>query len=109
MRYIECNPIRAKICRKAWRYGWSSAAAHVDEKFACELLDLSYWYERTSARQWQKLLAARQDESDVAGLRLNTHTGRPLGSDSFLSKLERRIGRRLRSLPIGRPKKKRRN
>jgi putative transposase len=38
-------------------------------------------------------------------LRLNTHTGRPLGSDSFLSKLEKLLGRRVRPLPVGRPKK----
>ena len=30
---------------------------------------------------------------------------RPLGSDSFLSKLERALGRRLRPLPAGRPRK----
>ena len=34
--------------------------------------------------------------------RRNTHTGRPLGTDSFLSKLEARLGRRLCALPVGR-------
>jgi hypothetical protein len=33
-------------------------------------------------------------------------TGRPLGSDGFVSKLERLLGRRLRALPEGRPRKK---
>jgi putative transposase len=106
MRYIECNPLRAAICRKPWRYGWSSAAAHVDQKSRCDLLDLSYWHNRMSGRQWQKLLMDAQAESEIATLRLNTQTGRPLGSDSFLSKLERKLGRRLRPLPVGRPKKK---
>jgi hypothetical protein len=40
-----------------------------------------------------------------AALRLNTQTGRPLASDFFLSKLGHTLGRRLRSLPVGRPKK----
>jgi putative transposase len=106
MRYIECNPVRARICRKPWRYGWSSAAAHVDEEFRCNLLDLSYWYRRMDADQWVKLVMDGQDESEIARLRLNTQTGRPLGSDSFLSKLERSLGRRLRPLAVGRPKTK---
>ena len=28
LRYIECNPVRAKICHNPWKYQWSSAAAH---------------------------------------------------------------------------------
>jgi len=32
MRYIELNPVRSRLCRKPWRYDWSSAAVHVDAK-----------------------------------------------------------------------------
>jgi putative transposase len=28
-RYVELNPVRAKLCRMPWRWRWSSAAAHV--------------------------------------------------------------------------------
>ena len=28
-RYVELNPVRAKLCRVPWRWRWSSAAAHV--------------------------------------------------------------------------------
>jgi len=38
-------------------------------------------------------------------MELNIRTGRPLGSDAFISKLETRLNRRLRPLPVGRPKK----
>jgi len=42
----------------------------------------------------------------VAGLiRASTHTGRPLATDGILSKLEHKLGRRLRPLPVGRPRK----
>ena len=105
MQYIELNPVRAKLCRKPWRYKWSSAAAHVDSDAKSDLLDLSCWYEMVSASRWREELADGVDEQQVARLRENTHTGRPLGSDSFLSKCEKFIGRRVRPLPIGRPKK----
>jgi hypothetical protein len=36
-------------------------------------------------------------------------TGRPLAHDCFLSKVETKLGRRLRPLPVGRPKKELRN
>jgi putative transposase len=105
MKYVELNPVRARLCRKPWRYEWSSAAAHVDAKARSELLDLSRWYDMISAGQWRNELAAGLSDSDVARLRVSTHTGRPLGSDSFLSKLERLLGRRVRPLPVGRPRK----
>jgi hypothetical protein len=56
--------------------------------------------------QWRKELNARIDESELGRLRANTHTGRPLGTDSFLSKLEKILGRRVRPLPVGGPTKK---
>ena len=108
MRYIELNPVRAKLCRKPWRYKWSSAVAHIDGDAESELLNLSGWYKMISANWWREELADGVDEQQVDRLRLNTHTGRPLGNDSFLSKCEKLIGRRVRPLPIGRPKKKKR-
>jgi putative transposase len=108
MRYVELNPVRAKLCRKPWRYEWSSAAVHIDGDAESELLNLSGWYNMISASRWREELAYGVDEQQVARLRVNTHAGRPLGSDSFLSKCEKLIGHRVRPLPIGRPKKKNR-
>ncbi|MFH1615605.1 MAG: transposase [Planctomycetota bacterium] len=106
MKYIELNPVRAKLCRVPWRYEWSSAASHIDKKCRSELLNLSDWYEMITAKQWRNALLDGIDESQVMTLRRTTHTGRPLGSDSFLSKMEKLLGRRLRPLPVGRPRKK---
>jgi len=61
--------------------------------------------EKVSDAQWRKELADVLSDSDLGRLRLNTYTGRPLGSDSFMSKLERLLGRRVRPLPVGRPNK----
>ncbi len=55
--------------------------------------------------EWRETLVEAEDEEMLSALRATTHTGRPLGSDSFLSKLERVLGRRLRPLPRGRPRK----
>ena len=31
MAYVERNPVRARMVRKAWRYPWSSALTHTGE------------------------------------------------------------------------------
>jgi putative transposase len=105
LKYVELNPVRAKLCRRAWQYAWSSAALHVDEKAQSELLNLPRWYKQTGADEWRKELAEGLTDEEVAQIRLRTHTGRPLGSDRFLAKLEAVLGRRVRPLPVGRPKK----
>ena len=110
MRYVERNPVRAKVVRRAWSYAWSSAAAHCggkDGKDASGLLDLRAWRKMLAGGDWRAELTQRDDVDAVSGLRRCTGRGRPLGSDSFVSKMEKLMGRRLRALPVGRPRKKR--
>ena len=107
MRYIERNPVRAKITRVAWTYRWSSAAVHTGVPDPAQLLDLEAWNDLVGGVNWKEMLREADDKETLAALRLNTQTGRPLASDSFLNKLERTLGRRLRPLPVGRPKKER--
>ena len=106
--YIERNPVRARLCRKAWRWPWSSAAAHCEGKDPTGLLDLAEWGKQMDEQRWRHLLTLVDDEQQVARLRLCTSRGRPLGSDKFVAKLETLVGRRLRPLPRGRPRKTKR-
>jgi putative transposase len=106
LKYVELNPVRARLCRKPWRYAWSSAAAHVDKKSKSDLLSLADWYKHMRADQWRRELAEGIDDAQLERLRLRTHTGRPLGSDGFLSKIETLLGHRVRPLPVGRPPKR---
>jgi len=103
--YIERNPVRARLRRKAWRWPWSSAAAHCEGKDPTGLLDLPEWNKQMDAQRWRHLLTLADDEQQLARLRLCTSRGRPLGSDKFVAKLETLLGRRLRPLPSGRPRK----
>lgn len=107
MVYVEKNPVRAGLVRRPWQYPWSSAAAHVGGDDPAGLLDMSNWRREWSSAKWKAALLESQDEAEVACLRRCTHRGRPLASDKQVSKLERRLGRRLRALPVGRPKKRR--
>ena len=80
-------------------------AAHTGGPDPAHLLDLEAWNDLVPGVNWKEMLREGDDKETLAALRLNTQTGRPLASDSFLSKLEHTLGRRLRPLPVGRPKK----
>ena len=95
------------MVRKAWRYTWSSAGGLCGIARDNGLLDLAWWRETLGDEvRWKGILEEKGDPEFQQSFRLNTRTGRPLGSDSFLSKLELALGRRVRALPHGRPKGK---
>jgi hypothetical protein len=89
----------------AWDLAWSSAATHCGQGGdPARLLDLSAWFSGVSATQWQaKLTAIAESDPATERLRLHARTGRPLSSDSFLSKVGTYLGRRVRTVPRGRP------
>ncbi len=107
LAYLERNPVRARLVRRAWNYAWSSAAAHVGERGdASGLLDLRTWAQEWPAERWREQLVAPADEAGAEAIRRHLRTGRPLASDGWLAKLEARLGRRLRAGPRGRPRRR---
>lgn len=105
MRYVERNPVRAGMVEYAWQYPWSSAAAHVGRPDVSGFPSVVSWREQWPAGEWKKMLARREDEEQLQTLRLQTRTGRPLGDKSFISRLERMLGRSLGPKRAGRPRK----
>jgi putative transposase len=105
IRYIERNPVQADYCRQAWNYPWSSAAVHVGTRKTDILVDLEQWRDKSAGMDWQAHLSLPQDKDTIVRLRSNTHTGRPLGKEDFITRLEEQVGRSLRPPPMGRPRK----
>jgi putative transposase len=105
LSYIEQNPVRAKMVRYPWTYRWSSAAFHIGRENEFHLMDRKRWQCQSSGLEWKNILRTKMGKPDIDRVRIHCRTGRPLGTDKFISKLETMLGRRLRALPIGRPKK----
>ncbi|MGC4121539.1 MAG: hypothetical protein QM765_44580 [Myxococcales bacterium] len=103
---MELNPVRAGLVRQAWGYEWSSAAAHAGKGEWPEWLDRKFWSGKWAAANWGKILAKEQDKALIEKVRLYTHRGRPLAGERMLAKLEGELNRRLRQVPVGRPRKK---
>lgn len=103
LRYIERNPVRARIVKKAEDYPWSSARSHVfrlSDKILTEF-DL-----HSDIKDWGAFLQGGDKESDLATFRKHERTGRPLGDKDFIAKIEEITGRTLGKKKVGRPKKR---
>lgn len=106
IRYVERNPVRAGMVRKAERYRWSSAGAHCGSGADPVLTRTAAWRRRLAGiGDWSAWLADGDDPERLAVLRRNTDKGLPCGSEGFLRKLEKITGRPLGYRPRGRPKK----
>lgn len=104
VRYVERNPVRAALVRRAWRYPWSSAAAHVEGRSDVLIKGSPL---AGDVNDWRPFLTTQEDDATLHAIRLHGRTGRPLGDVRFLRRLERRLGRRLIPGHPGRPPKRR--
>ncbi len=105
LRFVEQNPIRAKLVKRAMDYPWSSAGVHCGAEPNDGLLDLRQWQELLSkGRTWKMMLRKATTPEFQEALCLKTRTGRPLCSENFLVALEKTLKRRIRPLPVGRPR-----
>jgi len=106
LRYIDRNPVRAKLVSKAWDYRWSSARHHVTGE-ADPLLNEPDWLMTELRRQKYRDYLSDEPEEVAAAIRRTTATGRPLGGSAFLSILESRLDRLLSVQKKGRPARRR--
>jgi len=104
MRYIEKNPVRARVVKRAEDYEWSSARAHI-LGIQDELLSDESRFSEREVKSYREFFSGEDEEINGA-IRRATSTGRPLGSERFIKKLERVLGRDIIPKKGGRPKKK---
>jgi len=105
-RYVSLKPVRAKLVQQAQEWQWSSVAAHLSGKDD-KLVNVAPILERYG--DFAALLGqGTEDETGFKSLRQSETTGRPLGSEEWMDKLEKTKGIVLKLQKRG-PKKKDRN
>ena len=106
IRYVERNPVRARMVRKAENYRWSSARAHCRLMQDDVLTTNPSWRKQFEAiGDWSAWLAQGDAPQELEVLRRNADKGLPCGSEKFIRKLEKLTGRGLQYRPQGRPRK----
>jgi putative transposase len=91
-RYIELNPVRARLADRPEAWPWSSAKAHLTGK-SDGLTDRRAL--GITPREWADFLGLGLDEPALEAIRRGERTGRPLGGGDFLKRLEGETGRAL--------------
>jgi len=81
VRYIELNPVRARIVERAEEYPWSSARAHVN-KTKDALLSENYLTEQIG--DWSEFLMDTRSEIEKTIFKKHGKSGRPLGNEDFV-------------------------
>jgi len=101
-KYIENNPVKAKMVKNVFDYKWSSANAHKkrEDDILCRVAPaLSY------IENWEKFLTEPDDYKD--DIEKHSRTGRPLGNKEFIKILGDKLGLDLMPKKAGRkPKEK---
>jgi hypothetical protein len=95
VRYVEFNPVKAKLVKRAEDWPWSSARAHVGGKpdGLTDLAGLAGVH-----RNWRAMLRRGLEAGDLApeaeaAIEAHRRTGRPWGDAAFVEWLEAGTGR----------------
>jgi len=99
IRYVERNPIRAGIVKRAQDYEFSSAKAHV---YKTKDYLLSDNFVTDEIRDWEAFLSGEDKEQDIKLFKKHARVGRPLGQEDFIENLEKMTGRVLKLRKPGR-------
>ena len=95
LRYTELNPVRAGMVAQPELWKWSSAGAHCGTGEPDFCLAMERWQQVWTSARWKEFLGLGETEDQLQAIRQCTHTGRPLGSETFVEGLEHAIQRTL--------------
>lgn len=103
IRYVERNPVRAGMVKRAQDYEFSSAKAHV---YKTKDFLLSDNFLIGEIKDWKAFLAGEDKQQDMKLFKKHARVGRPLGQEGFIENLEKTTGRILKPRKPGRKKNK---
>ncbi|HEX4146324.1 MAG TPA: transposase [Pirellulales bacterium] len=101
LRYVERNPLRANLVRRAEAWGWSSLSWRPKGERPTMLSD----WPVNCPTNWIALVNAAQTEAELVGLRRSVFRGAPFGQEHWCGRTAKRLGLESSLRPRGRPKK----
>jgi len=109
-RYLEMNPVLAKICHDPASYRWSSCAAKVGQD-SIDWLDFDPLYvalgdsDEQRRAHYSTFLRETIPEKERALILGAVMRGQLTGGPAYIDEIEQRLKRRVEPRPQGRPKK----
>jgi putative transposase len=107
IRYVELNPVRARMVERAEDYRWSSAAAHCGLRTDALITADPVWRSQLdSIDNWSAWLKESDPPDRLKDLRELSRRSLPCGSKDFVFALGHGSGQSLVARPQGRPRKR---
>jgi putative transposase len=106
LRYVERNPVRAKISRSARNWRWGSAAVRANGPD--ELRKLLCPWPIDPPRNWSRQVDEPQTQAELDALRETVRRSRPFGTDRWRMKVAGALHLEWTMHPRGRPEKPKR-
>ncbi|MEK7628655.1 MAG: transposase [Patescibacteria group bacterium] len=103
VRYVERNPLRARLVKKAEGWQWGSVWRR--EKGTLQEQSLLSEWPVSIPKNYITLLNEPQSEVEVEAMRQSIARGNPFGSDSWVRRVIKRYDLETTVRPRGRPKK----
>jgi putative transposase len=110
LRYIEANPLRARVVADPDDYRWSSYPAHALGRSDPLLSKFPDWQklggdEAVRRARWREKVLAGLSDTELAAVRRSLGSGRPFGTPSWVEATQERLGLPAKRRPRGRPRK----
>ena len=90
------------MVKQAWHYSWSSARAHLGNRY--KIIELADIKEYIDIKCWREYLTERENQASLIEVREKTRKGLIWGPTAFIQRIEEKLNRRLIAKPRGRPK-----
>jgi putative transposase len=99
VKYIELNPVAANLCTRPEHWPWSSANAHLA---GTDDLLVKVTPMLSRVNNYSEYLDHPPNHASINRLELHCRTGRPLGTENFLSRVSRIVNYDVRPRKPGR-------
>ena len=100
-RYVESNPLRARLVKRAESWPWSSLGYQTDGE---PVVTVCEWpVERP--RDWIETVNEKLEEKAIESLRRSVNRQSPFGDQRWVERMAKRLGLESTLRPIGRPRK----
>lgn len=104
-RYIERNPVRAKIVEMPRDYKWSSAIINTTSNYDDKDIE-PVWKDYVDVNDYINILHQPDEDKEINNVRLSTLKGIPIGKEGFIKQITDLLGININTNPVGRPKRK---
>ncbi len=104
--YVEYNPVAAGMVARPWDYRWSSVHAHLAGEDSLGIVEVAPLLDLVGG-DWQAYLSSYKVDGD-GNFATHERTGRPLGDEGFIDRIESALSRVVRKKKPG-PKQRQDN